>query len=165
MSNYYETLMIVRPTAEEEAVQAAIAAVRDHITAAGGEVLFESAWGKRRLAYAVADCTEGIYIQLNFTVPPSYPPTLERLVRLNDDIIRSLVIRTDGPPPPPEEVPNYLEVTAEPREGGSREDGGREGGGREGGGRESGGREGGGHEGGGRERGAEAGAESATASG
>ncbi len=113
--------MILRPTADEDTAQAAIAVVRDHVTAAEGEILFESTWGKRRLAYAVGEFTEGIYIQLNFTAPPTYPGTLQRLFRLNEDFIRHIVVRTDGPPPPPEEIPNYLDASAEPHEGAPRD--------------------------------------------
>ena len=111
MPNYYETLFIVRPNAEEDVVQGTITAVREQITGAGGEILFESAWGKRKLAYDVADFSEGIYIQVNITAPPAFPPALERVFRLSEDVIRSIVVRTAGPPP--DEMPNYLGAPAE----------------------------------------------------
>ena len=115
MTHYYETLIIIRPTADDEAVQAALTATREHIEAGGGEVAFAQAWGKRKLAYAVADFPEGIYAQLNFTAPPAYPATMERMFWLSEDIIRHLTIRTDGPPPAAEDMPRYLQSTsAEP---------------------------------------------------
>lgn len=113
MPNYYETLFIVRPTADEAAVETAVAAIRDHVTAAGGEILYENVWGARKLAYAVQDFNEGIYVQVNFTAASTYPAQLERAFRLSEDVIRSVILRTDGPPPPPEEVPNYLGAGAE----------------------------------------------------
>jgi len=123
LTNYYETVLIVRPTADEDTVTATVSATKDHITSAGGEILFENVWGKRRLAYPVQEFGEGIYAQLNFTAPSDYPQALERFYRLHDDVIRDLVIRTDGPPPPPEEMPHLAEHA--PMEGrlGGRDEG------------------------------------------
>jgi len=113
VSRYYETLFIIRPSADDATVDAAMATTKQHIQAAGGEILREQNWGKRKLAYEVGGFAEGIYAQLNFTAPANYPKTLEQMFRLHEDVIRDIVIRTEGPPP--EEYPEYLHQQEEPR--------------------------------------------------
>ena len=112
MPPFYETLFIVRPTADDDTLQGTITAVREHVAAAGGDMLLENTWGKRKLAYDVGPFSEGVYVQMHFSAEPTYPPALERVFRLNEDVIRSLVVRADGPPP--EEVPEYLRAEPEP---------------------------------------------------
>ena len=50
-------------------------------------------WGKRRLAYPINDETEGYYILLNYTSGPEFPAELERIVKITDGVLRSLVVK------------------------------------------------------------------------
>ena len=49
-------------------------------------------WGKRRLAYAIEDETEGYYVLVNFTSAPSFPAELDRHYNITDGVIRSLIV-------------------------------------------------------------------------
>ncbi len=48
-------------------------------------------WGKRKLAYAINDETEGYYVLYNFESTPDYPAEIERRFTLNENVLRSLV--------------------------------------------------------------------------
>ena len=49
-------------------------------------------WGKRKLAYAIEDETEGYYVLYTFTCKPDFPAELERIVKITDGVLRSLTI-------------------------------------------------------------------------
>ena len=57
--------------------------------------------GKRRLAYSIGKHKEGIYVQLSHTGSGPHIETLERAMRLSEDVIRYLTVKQDGPLPTP----------------------------------------------------------------
>jgi small subunit ribosomal protein S6 len=91
----YETLFIVQPNATEEEVQAAATGVETLVTQDGGAVTVKDVWGKRRLAYEVKRFNEGIYVLMRFQSPGDSVKKLQSHFKLNDDIIRYLVIAFD----------------------------------------------------------------------
>jgi small subunit ribosomal protein S6 len=91
----YEAMYILRPGLEEEALNAAIARFEDVVKNNGGEIIKTDLWGKRRLAFEVNDTTEGYYVLMNFKSPSGASQELERILRIQDDVVRHLVIRKD----------------------------------------------------------------------
>lgn len=91
----YETLFIVQPNATEDEVQAVATGVETLVAQDGGAVTTKDIWGKRRLAYEVNRFSEGIYILMRFQGPGESVKKLETHFKLNDDIIRYLVIAFD----------------------------------------------------------------------
>ena len=57
--------------------------------------------GKRRLAYPIAKHKEGIYVQLSHKGNGQQVATLEKAMRLSEDVIRYLTVKQDGPLPTP----------------------------------------------------------------
>jgi small subunit ribosomal protein S6 len=57
--------------------------------------------GKRRLAYPIAKHKEGIYVQLSHKGDGQQVGTLEKAMRLSEDVIRYLTVKQDGPLPTP----------------------------------------------------------------
>merc|ERR1712159_76736 len=57
--------------------------------------------GKRRLAYPIAKHKEGIYVQLSHKGSGQQVATLEKAMRLSEDVIRYLTVKQDGPLPTP----------------------------------------------------------------
>ena len=94
----YESTFILAPTLDSEGVQGEITAVKDVITGQGGEITAEKEWGRRRLAYPIQDHSEGVYHVLRFTLDGSKLPELDRHFRLNENVLRSLVIQDEGTP-------------------------------------------------------------------
>ena len=84
--NKYEVMVIVKP-AEEEATNAVIEKVEALIARVGGTVEKVDRWGKRRLAYAVKKFTDGFYVLINFEAAPAEIKEIDRVLKINDDII------------------------------------------------------------------------------
>lgn len=91
----YETLYIVHPELEEDAVQTVAQGVESLITENGGAIVRSEIWGKRRLAYEVKKHTEGIYVLVRFQADETFVVKLEQHYHLAEDIIRDLVIHMD----------------------------------------------------------------------
>ena len=90
----YETLFVVNAQKTEEDTKALVTKFTDLI-AANGTIESVNEWGKRRLAYPIDDMTEGYYVLVNFKSAPEFPAELERIFRITDGILRSIVIRHD----------------------------------------------------------------------
>ena len=88
----YETIFVVDMTKGEEAVKALVEKFTSLI-AANGEIAEVNEWGKRRLAYPINDMNEGYYVLVKFTAPAAFPAELERIYRITEGILRSIVVR------------------------------------------------------------------------
>lgn len=91
----YEAVFIFSLTLGEEGVEAIKGKFQDLISknAEIGEV---DEWGKRRLAYLINDEAEGFYVLYNFVSGPEFPAELERVSKITDGVLRSMVIRKDA---------------------------------------------------------------------
>lgn len=92
--NSYETMFIVDVANGEEAAKATVAKFTD-IIAKNAEVVEVADWGKRRLAYLINDKPEGYYTVVTFKSEPEFPAELERLYNIDENVMRSMVIRLE----------------------------------------------------------------------
>ena|SRR5688500_18056465 len=95
MNRNYETMYIVKPTLDEDAVDVVTKKVDDLLTSIGGTVEKTEKRGRKRLSYEVKDFKEGVYVLTNFAADPAQLTEFERLLKLNDDVIRHIVIRLE----------------------------------------------------------------------
>ena len=93
--NSYETIFIIDASLEEEAVKA-LQEKFTNLIAKNGTVESVDEWGKRRLAYAINDKTEGYYVLVNFKADSEFPKELERQYKITEGILRTIVIRKDA---------------------------------------------------------------------
>ena len=92
----YEIMYIVRPNIEEDSKKAVVERFNGILASEGSEVLEEKDWGKRRLAYEINDFKEGFYNIVRIkTDNNKSTDEFQRLAKINDDIIRYIVIRED----------------------------------------------------------------------
>ncbi len=91
----YEAIYIIQPEASEDEVEKVAQGVESLITEDGGTVVRVDVWGKRRLAYEVKGFHEGIYVLTRFECSPAFPKKLEDMVKLNESVIRYLVVHFD----------------------------------------------------------------------
>ncbi len=92
----YEVTYILRPTLEEADADARVETIAEGLKANGGEIAGEiEKLGKRRLAYEIDDLREGYYVVMKFKSNAAASKELERQMRLNDDVLRALVIKLD----------------------------------------------------------------------
>ncbi len=92
----YELVYVVRPTVDEQALTAVNERVERYIATNGGEITHRDDWGKRRLAYPILKFNEGFYTVLQLNLPPTSVRELERSLKLTEEVLRYLVVRTDG---------------------------------------------------------------------
>ena len=87
----YEVLFIVNATIGEEAIASTVAKFTTLINE-NSENVSVNEWGKRRLAYAIDDMTEGYYVLVEFTSKPEFPAELDRIFSITEEVIRSMII-------------------------------------------------------------------------
>jgi len=91
----YELVVIAVPQLEDESLAALNERVAGWIASNDGVVTGTNVWGRRRLAYPIRKQTEGIYVLYNFQLAANAVRELERNLRLEEQIIRHLVVRLD----------------------------------------------------------------------
>lgn len=92
--NSYETIFIIDSTLEPDAVTAEKDKFVNLITA-NGEIGEVEEWGKRKLAYPINFKTEGYYVLVNFKADVEFPKELDRRYRIDENILRTIIIRKD----------------------------------------------------------------------
>lgn len=88
----YETTFILEPGLDETRVNDEIKKVSGWIRDMGGEVLDVQRWGKRRLAYEIHKKRDGIYTLVLFQGPGPVVKELERRLKLNESVLRTLTV-------------------------------------------------------------------------
>ena len=91
----YELVYIINPTVEEEARKELIARFNGMIETNGGTVDKVDEWGKRRLAYPINDLPEGYYVLMNCECKPELPAELDRVFKITDGILRSIIVAVE----------------------------------------------------------------------
>ncbi len=92
--NSYETVMIFSTKNGEEATTALIEKFTKLI-ADNGTVESADDWGKRKLAYEINKETEGHYMLVNFTALPDFCAELDRVFKITEGVLRTLIIAKD----------------------------------------------------------------------
>mgnify|MGYP000858017042 CR=1 FL=1 len=87
----YEMMYIINPTVcdQEETLEEAIAKVHALVTDNGGEIVNVDRWGKRKFAY------EGYYVVAKFKIAPETLTELNRVMKLNEDLVRYMIINEE----------------------------------------------------------------------
>ncbi len=91
----YETIFILHPSLDEEAVKANIEKFKGVIENGGGTIDNVDFWGKRKLAYEINKINEGFYTLVNFSANADLPKELDRIFRITDGVIRHIIIKED----------------------------------------------------------------------
>ncbi len=94
MKRDYEGVFIFAPTTGEEERNNLLERFKSIIEAAGSVTNLDE-WGSRKLAYEIEDFKEGYYVLINFEAESSVVQELERISKINDSIIRNMIIRVD----------------------------------------------------------------------
>lgn len=94
----YELVYILDPALDEGAVTKKLDSFHELVTADGGEVSAVDHWGIRQLAYPIKRQSTGYYVVAQFTASPPALPELERLLKLDDEVMRYLLVLNEGEP-------------------------------------------------------------------
>ena len=92
----YEGIFIINPDLAGDAAKSMTAQVQELVTKSGGRVDGVQEWGKRRLAYKIHKKHEGNYLVMNFQMDSQHAKKFEQSLRLNDHVIRFLLVNKDA---------------------------------------------------------------------
>jgi small subunit ribosomal protein S6 len=102
---HYELVTILSPMLNQDQAAEAWGRIKDFITNREGEIVREHSWGTRRLAYPIRkgsyNFLEGSYYLTQFSTERSFNRELETFLRLDERVLRSLVVTTGPPSPAP----------------------------------------------------------------
>ena len=90
----YEAVYILDPSLSEDAIASLIAKFKG-VVEANGTVSEIDEWGKRRLAYPINDLMEGYYVLMTFNAAAAIPAELDRVFRITDGVMRSMIVCKD----------------------------------------------------------------------
>jgi small subunit ribosomal protein S6 len=88
-------MFILPPDVDPAATDGPGERIRGYVTARGGEIHSLEPWGRRRLAYPIRHYQEGVYHLARFTMNPTEAVDLDRSLRLNEQVLRHMIVRLD----------------------------------------------------------------------
>ena len=93
--NSYEAVIVVSIKLGEEAVAETVKKFKKLIEK-HGTVESVDEWGKRRLAYPINKETDAYYVLFNFQSDAEFPAELDRITKITDGVIRSMIIKKEA---------------------------------------------------------------------
>lgn len=94
LSANYEAIYILDPNLGEEATAALVTKFKT-LVEQNGTLAEVDEWGKKRLAYPINDQLDGYYVLMTFNSVPSFPLELDRIFRITDGVMRSIIVCKD----------------------------------------------------------------------
>ena len=91
----YEALVIFKGGGTEQEIARQAAQLEEPIKKIGGRVETTQSLGRRKLAFRIAKQTEGHYHLLRFQAPTEQIRELERFFRLNEAVVRFVILSAD----------------------------------------------------------------------
>jgi len=88
-------MIILDPIQDERTVAPSLDKFLEIVRKENGTVEKVDIWGKRRLAYPIAKKEEGIYVVVNLHCESATVQEFDRVLTLNDSVLRTKVLRND----------------------------------------------------------------------
>ena len=92
----YELMVLLDPDVEEKTVAPSLEQYLGVVRQGGGTVEKVDVWGRRRLAYEIANRSEGIYAVVDLVAEPASVRELDRQLNLNETVMRTKLIRPEA---------------------------------------------------------------------
>jgi small subunit ribosomal protein S6 len=115
-ARFYELMVITTPEGTPEELVGVVDQITGYVEAAGGTILranYDSPWGRRRLSYPIRhesqDVRDGFYTLVHLQIEPDKVSTIERDLKLNERLMRYLVLQLASEPVFPEPVAEETE--------------------------------------------------------
>ena len=95
ISGKYETVLVISLTLGDDGVANMVEKFKNLIELSATLESVDE-WGKRRLAYPINDETEAYYVLYTFESSCDFPAELDRIYKITDGVLRSLIVRKDA---------------------------------------------------------------------
>ena len=92
----YELVLLIRPKVTEEDLPETLEKVKQIIADNGGSITEMASWGRRKLAYPIAGASEATYLLMYLQLEPGRLSQLEANLQLTEDVLRHLLVRSEG---------------------------------------------------------------------
>lgn len=102
--NTYEGMFIISPQLSDDEAAKVVSLIQDEITKNGGKIMQVQSMGKQHLAYPIKKFKEGQYILMHFTGDGTLIPKILPKYRINETIIRNLILKIKKVPATPQPV-------------------------------------------------------------
>ena len=93
--SYYEHVFIARPEVAPQQVENIVEDIKKIVSDEGGNTVYTEYWGFKRLAYKINKSEKGHYSLLRIDSKSSTIDEIERIQKLNEDILRFITVRTE----------------------------------------------------------------------
>ena len=87
----YELTVVIHPDLEAD-LETPLTKVRDIITNAGGTIIREDNWGKKKLAYPIRREEFAVYIYMDVALPADAPLKISNIFNITDEVLRYLLV-------------------------------------------------------------------------
>ena len=109
----YEIVYIFKSSFMPEEIEQKLEKYHGVLTGDGGEITAVEQWGKRQLAYPIRKESNGYYVIAQFTAQPAALPEFERRLKLDEDLLRHLIVISEGELPRPAASLEHAEARTE----------------------------------------------------
>ncbi|MGJ6980610.1 30S ribosomal protein S6 [Aestuariimicrobium soli] len=92
----YEVMVIIDPEVDDRQVSPLVEKHTAVITKAQGTIDNVDVWGRRRFSYDINKKSEGSYVVINLTANPADVKEMDRLMSIDESIMRTKVQRVDA---------------------------------------------------------------------
>lgn len=90
----YELVVLIHPDLEID-LEKPLNGVRDLVKSAGGEIVSEDNWGKKKLAYSVKGQNFAVYVVCDVKLPSDAPLKISNALNISDEVLRYLLTAVD----------------------------------------------------------------------
>jgi small subunit ribosomal protein S6 len=94
--NMYELTYIVNAVISDDQIKDIIKRITAYLKESGAEIIEVDEWGSRRLAYPIQKKRNGYYVNVYFRSSGDFIPRLERVLEIDDNVLRYLTLRLDA---------------------------------------------------------------------
>ncbi len=92
----YELLSIIKPNIDSEEFDKIVAKIEENIVALNGKVSSTDKMGRKKLSYDIKDFRDGYFVVFNFELEPNQVEKLNRQLRLNENILRIMLLEVSA---------------------------------------------------------------------
>ena len=92
----YELLSIIKPNIDSEEFDKISAKIEEAIVALDGKVLSADKMGRKKLSYDIKDFRDGYFVVHNFELAPEQVEKFRRQLRLNENILRIMLLEVSA---------------------------------------------------------------------
>jgi small subunit ribosomal protein S6 len=90
----YELTVLIHPDLEAD-IEKPLTKVRDIVKNAGGEIVNEDNWGKKKLAYKINKEDFAVYVYFDVKLPAEAPLKISNTLNITEEVLRYLLVTVD----------------------------------------------------------------------